>query len=110
MKILPYKIYKNPEVLWIDKIPEHWEIKKLKYLLENKITDGPHETPTFIDEGVPFLSVDSIQNGKLFFENCRYISKEDHEIYIKKCKPEKSDILLGKAASIGKIAIVEVDF
>jgi restriction endonuclease S subunit len=110
MKLRPYPKYKDSGIEWLGKIPEEWEFKKLKHLLRKKITDGPHETPEFIDEGIPFLSVDSIQDGKLIFENCRYISKDVHIRYKKKCNPEKYDVLMGKAASIGKIAIVNVDF
>ena len=105
-----YPAYKDSGIEWIGEIPEGWEVKKLKYLLRKKITDGPHETPVFIDDGIPFLSVDSIQDGKLIFENCRYISKDNHLKYQKKCKPQRNDVLMGKAASIGKIAIVDVDF
>ena len=52
---------------------------QLKFVLRERVADGPHETPEFIDEGVPFLSVDGIENKELNFENCRYISKEDFE-------------------------------
>ena len=90
--------------------PSDWNVIKIKYLLSTKVTDGPHETPTFIDEGYPFLSVDSIVDGKLVFEGCRYISKENYDKYKLKCNPQKDDIFMGKAASIGKIAIVDVDF
>lgn len=90
--------------------PSDWNVIKIKYLLSTKVTDGPHETPTFIDEGYPFLSVDSIVDGKLVFEGYRYISKEDYDKYKLKCNPQKDDIFMGKAASIGKIAIVDVDF
>ena len=92
------------------KHPPSWNVIKIKYLLSEKVTDGPHETPTFIDEGYPFLSVDSIVDGKLVFEGCRYISTEDYNKYKLKCNPQKDDIFMGKAASIGKIAIVDVDF
>jgi type I restriction enzyme S subunit len=91
-------------------VPEHWNIKRLKNIIRANITDGPHETPTFIDEGIPFLSVDGIQDGELSFTKCRYISKDAHSIYSRKAKVEKNDILLGKAASIGKVARVKVDF
>lgn len=91
-------------------IKNDWNILPIKYLLKNKITDGPHETPNFIDKGIPFLSVDSIIDGKLVFEGCRYISKKDYEKYKNKCNPQKNDIFMGKAASIGKIAIVDVEF
>lgn len=91
-------------------LTEDWNVQKMKYLLDKPVTDGPHETPEFIEEGIPFLSVDSIQDGKLIFDNCRYISKEDHSRFKKKCNPKKDDIFMGKAASIGKIAIVDVNF
>lgn len=110
MKYKAYPKYKDSGIEWLGKIPEEWEAKKLKFLISQKITDGPHETPEFIDEGVPFLSVDGIQDDKLIFEGCRYISKRDHDQYKSKCSPQKNDILLGKAASVGKVAIVDVDF
>ena len=100
---------KDSGVEWIGKIPKEWNITRVKYALRKKITDGPHETPQFISEGIPFLSVDAIQDGKLIFDNCRYISVEDHNRYIKKCKPEKNDVLMGKAASTGKIARIDKD-
>jgi len=110
MKLKPYPEYKDSGIQWIGEIPEGWEVNKLKFLLEIPVTDGPHETPEFIDEGIPFLSVDSIQDGKLVFENCRYISEKDYIRFKTKCNPQKNDVLMGKAASIGKIAIADVDF
>lgn len=102
--------YKDSGVEWLGKIPAHWEVKRLKTLISDPITDGPHETPEFLTDGVPFLSVDGIQEGELVFEGCRYISEADHRDYRRKCAPRRDDILLGKAASTGKIARVKVDF
>ena len=100
---------KDSGIKWIGKIPEDWDIKRLKYCVRKKITDGPHETPVFVDDGIIFLSVDSIQDAKIVFENTRFISYEDAKRYDKKCKLEKNDVLIGKAASTGKIAIVDKD-
>jgi type I restriction enzyme S subunit len=105
-----YPAYKDSGVEWLGEIPEHWKVIRLKNIIRANITDGPHETPVFIDEGIPFLSVDGIQEGELVFENCRYISVKDFTKYKKKCNIEKYDILMGKAASIGKIAQSKVDF
>ncbi len=115
MKLKEYPKNKESEdnisvINWTPIIPFNWKMNKLKFLLKDKITDGPHETPEFIDEGIPFLSVDSIQDGKLVFENCRFISKEDQIRFKTKSNPKKHDVFLGKAASIGKIASVNVDF
>lgn len=99
----------STNIPWIGKIPAHWEVVKLKHILRAPITDGPHETPIFHESGVPFLSVDGIKNGELDLENVRYVSEEDYLKFIQKAKPEKGDILLGKAASTGKIARIKTD-
>ena len=109
-KLEKYSSYKDSGVEWLGEIPEHWKLIKLNFLLKEKVSDGPHETPTFIDEGVPFLSVDGIQDGELTFEKCRYVSKKDHNLYSKKANVTKGSILMGKAASTGKIAQVKVNF
>ena len=98
---------KNTNIDCIGAIPIEWDVKPLKYLVRQPITDGPHETPEFTESGVPFLSVDGIQKGKLIFENTRFVSEYDANRYDLKVKPEFNDILLGKAASIGKVAIVD---
>ena len=110
IRIKKYPAYKDSGVAWLGEIPSHWGTTRLKNIIRAKITDGPHVTPVFINKGIPFLSVDGIQNGELVFENCRYISSNDHLKYKKKCRIEKFDILMGKAASIGKIAQSKVDF
>lgn len=86
-----------------------WPLVPLKYLLSERITDGPHETPAFLSEGMPFLSVDGIQDGELTFESCRFVSEEQHREFRQKAAPRRGDILFGKAASTGKIARVKVD-
>jgi len=106
----PYPDYKNSGVEWLGEIPAGWEVKRLKTLIAEPITDGPHETPEFTIDGIPFLSVDGIQEGELVFEGCRYISEVAHKEYLRKCAPRRDDILLGKAASTGKIARVKVDY
>ena len=63
-----YPSYKDSSVEWIGGIPKKWNLISLNHLVSTKITDGPHETPTFVDQGVPFLSVEGIENGKINFQ------------------------------------------
>ncbi len=74
------------------------------------MTDGPHLTPRFWDNGIPFLSVNNLAGNRIDLTDLRFISEADHELFSGKCKPRKDDILLGKAASVGKVAIVELDY
>ncbi|MFA6135221.1 MAG: restriction endonuclease subunit S [Phycisphaerae bacterium] len=105
-----YPSYKPSGVEWLGEVPAHWEVIRLKNVLQQRITDGPHTTPTFTADGVPFLSVDGIQDGELNFDGCRFISEADHAEFRVKALPKKNDLLMGKAASTGKIARVKVDF
>tara|TARA_R110002124_G_scaffold169108_1_gene336651 strand:+ start:1386 stop:2753 length:1368 start_codon:yes stop_codon:yes gene_type:complete len=106
MSFPAYPEYKESGDEWLGKVPEHWQALALSRVLAAPVTDGPHTTPEFLDDGVPFLSVDGIQDGKLYFEGCRYVSFEDHKEFSKKAAPKYNDLLMGKAASIGKIARV----
>ena len=70
MKLKKYPKYKESQEDLITvinmhpELPINWNLHKIKYLLRKPVTDGPHETPEFIDEGVPFLSVDASGNAK----------------------------------------------
>ena len=107
----PYPAYKDSGVEWIGQVPEHWLIRPIKGIVSTPITDGPHETPQFYDHGVPFVSAEAISDGFLNFEKIRgYISREAHEVYLKKYKPQKNDIFMIKSgATTGVTAIVDTD-
>jgi type I restriction enzyme S subunit len=82
----------------------------VKRFLDKRITDGPHETPEFVDDGIPFLSIEAVVDDRLIFENCRYISWEAHREYVQKCQPLPGDVLLAKTgATIGKVVVVHTD-
>lgn len=91
-----------------EELGEKWEIVKIENLC-TKITDGTHATPKYIDMGIPFLSVKDITNGKISFENTRYISKEEHEFLSKRCNVAKNDILYTKVGTTGIAKVVDVD-
>lgn len=75
----------------------------------HKITDGTHKTPKYTTAGIPFLSVKDIKTGHIDFNNLKYISKDEHLELIKRCKPEKDDILYTKIGTIGKACIIDTD-
>ena len=72
-----------------------------------KISDGTHFTPKYVQDGIPFISVKDIQNEKIYFDNCKYVSKETHDNLIKRCHPEFGDLLITKSGTIGRMAIVD---
>ena len=87
----------------------NFDIVDLEYLT-TKITDGVHSKPEYTSEGVEFISVKDINKGKLNFDECKYISQEAHERYIKRCRPEIGDVLYTKVgATYGIPAVVDTE-
>ncbi|MGB9937298.1 MAG: restriction endonuclease subunit S [Methanobacterium sp.] len=82
-------------------LPSSWQVVKLGSIVRKKITDGTHKTPIYTKTGIPFISANNIKKSHIDFSSCKYISKEEHETLIKRCKPEKEDILLSKVGTLG---------
>lgn len=82
-------------------IPESWEWVRLIDLC-SLISDGTHKTPAYVEYGVPFISVKDISSGVMDFSNVKYITREEHEKLISRCKPEMNDVLLCRIGTLGK--------
>jgi|TARA_B110000908_G_scaffold172123_1_gene237809 type I restriction enzyme S subunit len=106
-----YPVYKDADVEWLDAIPTHWKVISLKHVLATPITDGPHSTPVFIDDGIPFVSAEAVSGGYINFDKIRgYISEEDDDFFSQKYRPQKHDVYMIKSgATTGITAIVETD-
>lgn len=102
---------KDSGVKWLGEVPAHWDVLPIKYIVSTPVTDGPHETPDFHDEGIPFVSAEAISSGKVDFNKIRaHISEEDNVRYSLKYSPKKYDIYMVKSgATTGITAIVETE-
>lgn len=75
------------------------------------IKDGPHKSLQDLGEGNghPFISVRNIINGKIDFSTAKYISDSDYDEAIRKCHPEKGDILYSKGGTTGIAKLIDID-
>lgn len=94
---------KDSGVEWLGEIPEHWEVKKLK-LLTNKIGDGIHSTPEYVDDSnIYFINGNNLDNGKIVIQNStRSVSNGEFEKY--KIQLKEGSILLSINGTIGNCA------
>jgi len=98
-------------VEWLGDVPEHWDTLPLKRIVAIPVTDGPHETPEILDEGIPFISAEAIRDNKIDFNRKRgFISESEHRRFCLKYHPKRGDIYMIKSgATTGNLAIVETD-
>ena len=102
---------KGSDIEWLGYIPVNWNIHSLKRVLSTPITDGPHETPILYDEGIPFVSAESVKGGVINLDYKRgYISLEDHKRFQRKVSPKKEDIFIVKSgATTGNVGLAITD-
>jgi type I restriction enzyme S subunit len=84
---------------------EGWVTKKLGEVCD--VRDGTHDSPQYIDNGVPFVTSKNIINGKLDFTEISYISEEDAVHINKRSKVEMGDILMSMIGTIGNAVLVD---
>lgn len=108
-KYQKYAEYQDSGLEWLGGIPDHWEVKKLKYLGEAIIglTYSPDDVVDNETVGTLVLRSSNVQNKKLAFDDNVYVRKE----IPKKLRTQKDDILIcarnGSRALIGKNALID---
>jgi len=96
-----------PEITEAEKdfeLPEKWLWERIGNV-SIVVTDGTHKTPTYLDSGIKFISAKDIGKGRIDFSTCKFISEDEHQILISRCKPEKYDLLVSKSGSIGTVVL-----
>lgn len=71
------------------------------------ITDGTHQPPKFVSEGIPFLFVSNIVTNEISYDTQKFISEETYAKLIKRTPIEIGDILLSTVGSYGHPAVVK---
>lgn len=88
-------------------IPNNWVWCKLDELCRN-ITDGTHQTPTYTQDGIPFISAQHVKPFKFTPDNRKYVSYEAYLECTKNKKPEIGDILITRVGAIGEAAVIDI--
>ncbi|ENB4014332.1 restriction endonuclease subunit S [Campylobacter upsaliensis] len=101
--------YKPSGIKWLGEIPKHWEIRRLKYLVERIIGGGTPDTSNLQywandeNEGYLWVSIEDITNADFITDTKRYINQSGLANSSAKLLPPFS-ILYSIYASLGKIA------
>lgn len=88
------------------KSQEEWRTTALESICES-ISDGDHQPPPKAQSGIPFLTIGNIANGRLNFEQTRFVPEQ----YFRQIKnhriPKPGDVLFSVVATIGIPVLVE---
>ncbi|MGI6056332.1 MAG: restriction endonuclease subunit S [Bilifractor sp.] len=73
------------------------------------ITDGTHQPPKFVDEGIPFIFVSNITGNEVTYDAEKFIDKKTYDELIKRTPLEIGDVILSTVGSYGHPAVVKSD-
>jgi type I restriction enzyme S subunit len=107
----PIPVISKDELRELPKLPDTMAWLRLGDLLWS-VKDGPHYSPKYQSEGIPFISGGNIRPNGIDFKNVKYISQELHNELSKRCKPEKGDVLYSKGGTTGiaRVNSYDIDF
>ena len=101
----PYPKYKPSDIQWLGDIPEHWEVKKLKYVSSIKL--GKMLTPE--DKGnfflKPYLRAQNINWLKTNVEDVKEMWFSETELETFRIK--YNDLLVSEGGEVGRTCIWE---
>ena len=94
-----YPAYKPSGVPWLGDVPEHWKVRRLKYVCSKAAVYGANVAANqYQAEGVRFLrTTDIAEDGRLVGEGV-YLSPEFIEDYVL----SDGDILLSRSGTVGR--------
>jgi len=96
-----YESYKDSGVEWIGEIPEHWELRKLKYLVNERLMYGANESAELDDPSLPrYIRItDFGEDGKLRDDTFKSLHHDVAQKYLL----DEGDILFARSgATVGK--------
>ncbi len=98
------KQYKEPipvDTTNLPDLPEGWCWAAVEQIAE-WVTDGTHQPPPFTKEGIPFLVIANMVNGKIEWDKIdKWVSLEIYDKYTGIYKPRKGDIIYSTVGSYG---------
>ena len=101
---------KDSGIDWIGMIPEHWEVKRLKYtsnIFRGKFTHRPRNDERLYDGDYPFFQTGDIARSGKFLSKYRQTLNE-LGLRVSTLIP-KGTIVVTIAANIGDVAILDID-
>lgn len=88
-------------------IPDTWKWVRLSEIMD--VRDGTHDSPKYVEEGVPLVTSKNISSGGLNFSNVNYITQDDADKINERSNVDTGDILFAMIGTIGNPVIVEKD-
>lgn len=88
--------------------PNGFDVVNIQEVVD--IRDGTHDTPSYVEIGIPFVTSTHLCGDCIDFSTAPKITEADHRSFSKRSLVEDGDILFGMIGTIGNATLVRKDF
>ncbi len=88
--------------------PTSWQVVSPDMIFAS-VTDGDHQAPPKVSDGIPFLVIGDVNTGEIKFGDKRFVPQEYYDAIKDERKPEKGDLLYTVVGSYGIPVKVETE-
>ena len=89
-------------------LPESWVWVSAETACES-VRDGTHDTPKYVNEGIPLVTSKDLTGGRIDFAKTNEISEVDHLEISKRSYVENGDVLFAMIGTVGNPLVVNAD-
>ena len=88
-------------------LPNGWQFRRLLEIAD--VVDSLHQTPKYVETGVPMVRVTDIKPGFLRLENTLRVPEEVFADFTRNARPQRGDIVFSRVGSYGISSFVNAN-
>ena len=73
------------------------------------IVDCHNKTAPYVESGIPLIRTSNIRDGKVRWEDLRFVDEPTYEYWSRRAKPESGDLIFTREAPMGEVCIIPDD-
>ncbi|HPE80753.1 MAG TPA: restriction endonuclease subunit S [Gammaproteobacteria bacterium] len=103
-----YKEPVAPDNVDLPELPEGWAWASADQVC-GSVRDGTHDTPAYVDAGVPLITSKNLTDDGIDFDRVKFISEEDHLEISRRSGVEPGDVLFAMIGTVGNPCEIKTD-
>ena len=106
----PYRSYKDSGIEWLEKVPVHWELRRVKQVaqvLRGKFTHRPRNDPSLYDGPYPFIQTGDVAQAEKAITRYRQTLNKNG-LAVSQMFPAGT-LVMTIAANIGDVAVLDFE-
>lgn len=100
-----YKEPAEPDTANLPELPEGW-VWATAIQACDPVVDCHNKTAPYADSGIPLVRTSNIRDGRLSYDDIRFVDQPTYDFWSRRCPPKSGDVLFTREAPMGEAAVI----